>query len=128
MDRQRVFTNAKWEKKVGYCRAIKAGNHVYVTGTVSVDKNGAIFGVGDPFKQAQRCFQIIESALKEVGADLSSTVRTRMYVTDISLWEEFGKAHKEFFAEFPPATTMVEVNGLIDPDFLIEIEVDAVVS
>jgi enamine deaminase RidA (YjgF/YER057c/UK114 family) len=126
MTTQRVFSNAPWEGKVGYCRAIKRGNLIFVTGTAAVDDQGRTFEPGNAYAQAKRCLFIIERALKELGADLSSVVRTRMFVTDISKWQEFGRAHGECFRDFPPATTMVEVKSLIDPDMLIEIEADAV--
>ena len=125
---QRVYSGAIWEGKVGYCRAIRTGDLIFVTGTVSVDDQGKSFAVGSPYEQAKRCLFIIERALKELGTDLSSVVRTRMFVTDISKWQEFGRAHGEHFRDFPPATTMVEVKSLIEPDLLIEIEADAVVS
>ena len=124
----RTFSGAPWEQKVGYCRALRAGNHIYVTGTTSVDEQGNIFASGDAYAQAKRCFEIIDNALIDLGADLSCVVRTRMFVTDITRWAEFGRAHKEFFAENPPATTMVEVKALIHPELLIEVEADAVVS
>lgn len=124
---QRVFSEAPWEKLVGYCRAVRAGDHIYVTGTAAVAEGGeGIFAPGDPRAQAARCLELIERALGRLGADRSHVVRTRMFVTDIALWSEFGKAHAEFFADHPPATTMVEVSALIDPDMLIEIEADAV--
>jgi enamine deaminase RidA (YjgF/YER057c/UK114 family) len=125
---QRVFSGAPWEGKVGYCRAIKTGDLIFVTGTAAVDDDGKTFAPGNAYEQAKRCLFIIERALKELGSDLSSVVRTRMFVTDISQWQEFGRAHGEHFREFPPATTMVEVKSLIEPDMLIEIEADAVVS
>ena len=110
---------------MGYCRAIKAGNHIYVTGTAAVDEHGGCFAPGDAYAQAKRCLEIIQRALNALGADLSCVVRTRMFVTDISRWEEYGRAHQEFFAGHPPATTMVEVKSLIDPQMLVEIEADA---
>jgi len=125
---RRAFTGAQWESRVGYCRAIRKGNHVWVTGTVSVDEEGQPFAVGDPAGQARRIFQIIEKALSEVGAAMSDVMRTRMFVTDISHWEAFGEAHGEVFRDHPPATTMVEVSKFIAPDFLIEIEADAFVA
>lgn len=128
MTAQRVFSKASWESKVGYCRAIKQGNLIFVTGTAAVDDEGKTFAPGDAYAQAKRCLFLIERALKELGADLSSVVRTRMFVTDISKWQEFGRAHGESFRNFPPATTMVEVKALIEPDMLIEIEADAVVA
>jgi isochorismate pyruvate lyase len=120
---RRAFSGAPWEERVGYCRAVRAGNHVYVTGTVAV---GALDG--DGYAQARRCLEIISRALQELGAAMSDVVRTRMFVTDISRWEEYGRAHREVFGAHPPATTMVEVKALIDPKMLIEIEADAVVE
>ncbi len=123
---QRAFSGAPWESQVGYCRAIRAGDHLYVTGTAAVDEKGNAFAPGDAYAQARRCLEIIERALRELGADRAWVVRTRMFVTDISRWQEYGKAHQEFFGANPPATTMVEVKSLIDPAMLIEIEADAV--
>ncbi len=129
MERQRVFSKAPWERVVGYCRAIQAGNHIYVTGTAPVDESGdGVHAPGDARAQAARCLELIERALGELGADRTAIVRTRMFVTDISRWREFGAAHGAFFADCPPATTMVEVKALIAPDMLIEIEADAVVE
>jgi len=125
MEFQRSFSGAPWESKVGYCRAIKAGDHIYVTGTAAVDERGGCFAPGDAYAQARRCLEIIQRALNALGADLNCVVRTRMFVTDISRWEEYGRAHQEFFAGNPPATTMVEVQSLIDPQMLVEIEADA---
>lgn len=127
-DFQRTFSGAPWEKKVGYCRALRAGNLIFVTGTAPVADDGSVFAPGDAYAQTRRCFTIIEQALKSLGADLSCVVRTRMFVTDIARWQEFGRAHQEFFGAHPPATTMVEVKALIDPDMLIEIEADAVAA
>jgi enamine deaminase RidA (YjgF/YER057c/UK114 family) len=128
MQTLRTFTGARWETEVGYCRAIRAGDHIYVTGTAPIDDQGKTFAPGDGYAQARRCLEIIEKALTELGATMSNVVRTRMFVTDISRWADFGRAHREFFADHPPATTMVEVKSLIDPEMLIEIEVDAVCS
>jgi len=128
MEVQRVSTGTKWERIVGYSRAVRAGDHVYVTGTAPVADDGTVHAPGDGYAQARRCLEIIENAIAELGADMSCVVRTRMFVTDISRWEEFGRAHAEFFADHPPATTMVEVAALIDPQMLIEIEADAVVT
>lgn len=111
---------------MGYCRALRAGDHIYVTGTVAVDEHGRCFRPGDGYAQTRRCFEIIENALRGLGADLSCVVRTRMFVTDITRWQEYGKAHGEIFGANPPATTMVEVSALIDPEMMIEIEVEAV--
>jgi enamine deaminase RidA (YjgF/YER057c/UK114 family) len=127
MDRQRVYSGAPWEQQAGYCRAIRAGDHVYVTGTVALEPDGTVHAPGDGYRQAQRCLRIIEEAIAQLGARREHVVRTRMFVTDIARWEEFGRAHAEFFGEHRPATTMVQAR-LIGDDFLIEIEADAVVG
>lgn len=127
MERQRVYSGAPWEQKAGYCRAIRAGDHVYVTGTVALDPEGGVHAPGDGHGQARRCLEIIEQAIAELGAGREHVVRTRMFVTDIARWEEFGRAHAEFFGEHRPATTMVQA-GLIGDGFLIEIEADAVIG
>lgn len=127
MSRQRVSTGAPWEQVVGYCRALRAGAHVYVSGTAPVEPDGSTHAPGNAYAQARRCLEIAAGALEKLGAGLPHVVRTRMYVTDISRWEEYGRAHGEFFRDHPPATAMVEVKALIAPDMLIEIEVDAIV-
>lgn len=121
----RVFSGAPWESSVGYCRALRAGPHIYVTGTAPVNDDGSVHEPGDGVAQARRCLEIIEVALSGLGAGLSDVTRTRMFVTDISRWEEFGRAHREYFGGHPPATSMVEVRSLIHPDMLVEIEADA---
>ena len=126
MNIRRAFSGAPWESKVGYCRAVRAGDHIFVTGCAPVAEGGGVHAPGDGYEQARRCIEIIRTALRELDADLCNVVRTRMFVTDISRWEEFGRAHHEFFHDHPPATTMVEVRALIDPRMLIEIEADAV--
>jgi isochorismate pyruvate lyase len=125
---RRVFSGAPWEGEVGYCRALRAENHIYVTGTAPVAEGGGVHAPGDGYEQARRCWQIVARALEGLGAGLSSVVRTRMYVTDISRWRDYGRAHSEAFGDHPPATTMVEVKALIDPEMLIEVEADAVVA
>jgi enamine deaminase RidA (YjgF/YER057c/UK114 family) len=124
-ERQRYSSGQKWESIVGYSRAVKVGERIYVTGTTATDADGNIVGVGDAYAQAVQVIENIEKALNALSAGLENVVRTRMFVTDISLWEEFGRAHGEFFGEIMPVTTMVEVSGLIDPNMLIEIEADA---
>jgi isochorismate pyruvate lyase len=128
MEMKRVYTGAPWEQKVGYCRAILAGTTVAVTGTAPVADDGSTFAPGDPEAQAARCFALIDRALTELGVDKTCIIRTRMFVTDISKWQEFGRAHAAYFAGHHPATSMIEVKGLIDPDMLIEIEADGVVG
>lgn len=126
--RQNIYTGAPWESIVGYCRAVRVGSHVAVTGTASVGDDGELVGVGDAYVQAKRCLKIIEQALNEAGSGLSDVVRTRIFVTDIGQWEDIGRAHREVFADIRPATTMVEVSRLIDPDMLVEIEADAIIG
>ncbi len=125
---QRVHSHAPWEKSIGYCRAIKAGNMIFVTGTAPLNADGSTCSPGNPYAQATRCINLLKYALLELGADLTHVVRTRMFVTDITLWEEYGRAHAEAFGEHPPATSMVEVKSLIAPDMMIEIEADAYIG
>lgn len=128
MSRQRVSSGAPWEPIVGCSRAVRTGNHVFVSGTTAAGPGGEVVGGDDGYQQAKRCLEIIAAALAEAGAGLRHVVRTRMFVTDISRWEEFGRAHGEVFGEVRPATTMVEVSALISPGMLIEIEADAVID
>lgn len=127
MHRNRVFTGSPWEPVVGYCRAIRVGDRIEVAGTTAM-KDSEVVGVGDPYEQARFILQTIEQALNELGAQMSDVIRTRMFVTDISLWEAYGRAHGEYFRDVQPVATMVEVKALIDPQLLIEIEVEAVVA
>ena len=128
MSRINISTGAPWETKVGYCRAVRVGSHVAVSGTAPVGDDGEVVGVGDAYRQAQRCIEIIESALQEAGASLEHVVRTRMFVTDMSQWEVIGRAHGEAFGDIRPATALVGVSALIDPDMLVEIEADAIIT
>jgi enamine deaminase RidA (YjgF/YER057c/UK114 family) len=124
-DRQNISSGVKWEDFVGYSRAVRAGTRVYVSGTTATDKDGNVVGANDPYAQSVQVLLNIENALKQAGATLENVVRTRMFVTDISRWEEYARAHGEFFGAVRPCATMVEVRSLIHPDMLIEIEVDA---
>lgn len=126
--RQNFSTNTRWEPIVGYSRAVRVDNQIFVTGTTSTNESGEIVGKGDPYAQAMQVLRNIESVLKRAGAEMRHVVRTRMFVTDISQWQEIGRAHSEFFRDIRPAATMVEVSRLIDPDLLVEIEVDAVIA
>ena len=123
-----VRTGTKWEPLVGYCRAVRVGPHVAVSGSAPVDEDGQLVGPNSPYLQAKRCIEIIAAALEEAGAGLQHVVRTRMFVTDISRWEEIAKAHREAFADITPATSMVEVSRLIGDGMLVEIEADAIVD
>ena len=124
-EREKYSSGAKWEKIVGYSRAVKVGNRIYVTGTTATDSEGEIVGIGNAYLQTVQAIQNIEKALHALGATLEHIVRTRIFVTDISKWQEFGRAHGEFFSEIMPATSMVEVSKLIDERMLVEIEADA---
>ena len=118
-------SGAKWEDIVGYSRAVQVGNTMEVSGTVASDENGVV-GKGDFYLQTRYAIQKIEAALKRGGFELTDVVRTRIFVTDISFWQAVGKAHGEFFKDIKPVTSMIEIKALIDPDFLVEIEVTAV--
>lgn len=122
--RKNYTTGAPWEDIVGYCRAVQVGNQIEISGTVASDENGVV-AKGDPYGQTKFIIEKVEKVLHQAGFSLQDVVRTRMFVTDISKWEEIGRAHGEFFKAIKPVTTMVEVNRLIDPDFLIEIEMTA---
>ena len=128
MQRTNYSSGAKWEDIVGYSRAVKIGNTIEVTGTVAVDDNNDLVGSNDAYEQTKFIIQKIEGVLQKAGASLKDVVRTRMFVTDISRWEEYGKAHGEFFKDIKPCTTMVEVSKLISPEYLIEIEATAIIS
>lgn len=128
MQRTNYSSGAKWEDIVGYSRAVRIGNTIEVTGTVAVDDNSNLVGGNSGYEQTKFIIQKIETVLQKAGASLKDVVRTRMFVTDISRWEEFGKAHGEFFKDIKPCTTMVEVSKLISPEYLIEIEATAIIN
>jgi enamine deaminase RidA (YjgF/YER057c/UK114 family) len=124
--RRNFSSGAKWEDIVGYSRAVQVGNQLEVTGTVAVDESGVLIGKGDFFKQTEFALQKIQKVIEQAGFSMTDVIRTRIFVTDISHWEEVGRAHKLFFGNIKPATTMVEVKALIAPEYLVEIEVSAV--
>jgi enamine deaminase RidA (YjgF/YER057c/UK114 family) len=120
-------SGAKWEDIVGYSRAVQIGNHIEISGTVATDENGVV-GKGDFYAQTKFILQKLEAVLTNAGFSLQDVIRTRTFVTDISHWQEVGKAHGEFFGKIKPVTSMIEISALIDPDYLVEIEVTALKS
>ncbi len=126
MKRHTYQTGTKWEPIVGYSRSVRVGNIIHVSGTTATDGEGQLVGIGDPYKQTVQILKNIEAAVTALGGTLADVVRTRIYVTDISRWEEVGRAHGEFFRNIRPVTSMVEVAKLISPDILVEIEAEAI--
>ncbi len=127
-ERKHVSTGTPWEKVHGYSRALRVGNLVYVSGTTASDEQGNVIGVGNVYTQTSYALQKVERALHEAGARLEDVVRTRLFVTDISQWEEVSRAHAEYFGAIRPVSTMVQVSQLVDPKHMVEIEVDAVID
>ena len=127
MTRLNIASGVKFESIVGYSRAVRVGQHIYVTGTTATGANGEIVGQGDFYAQSAQAIRNIAAALQKAGAGLEHVVRTRIFVTDISKWEDVARAHSEFFSGIMPATSMIEISRLIDPEMLVEIEADAVV-
>ncbi len=125
---ERYSTGTVWESTVGYCRAVKAGQFIFVSGTAPAAEGGGTFAPHDAYAQTKRCLAIIEQALQHFGADRHNVVRTRMFVTDMQRWSEYARGHQEMFGDCPPASTMVEIQGLVNEDMTIEIEVDAVMG
>lgn len=128
MSRTNYSSGAKWEDIVGYSRAVRIGNTIEVTGTVAVDENSNLVGGNSAYEQTKFIIEKIQKVLEQAGGTLQDVVRTRIFVTDISRWEEYGKAHGEFFKDIKPCTTMVEVSKLISPEYLVEIEATAVIT
>ena len=127
MKRENFSSGSKWEDIVGYSRAVRVGDVIEVTGTVALNENNELVGANDAYEQTKFIIQKIEKVLQRAGATLNDVVRTRMFVTDISKWQEYGKAHREFFKDIKPCTSMVEVSRLIAPEYLIEIEATAII-
>jgi enamine deaminase RidA (YjgF/YER057c/UK114 family) len=125
VERRRFSSGTRWEPLVGYARAVRVGPHVHVSGTTATDADGNLVHAGDPYRQAVRVIENLRTGLAALGAELRDVIRTRIYVTDMDHWEAVGRAHAEFFGQFPPASTMVEVSRLALPEMLVEMEAEA---
>ena len=124
--RTKIFSGTPWEPKVGYARAVQVGETIHISGTTGTDPSGKVLAPGDVYAQSVQAIRNIENALKRLGLGLEHVVRTRIYLTQISRWEEAARAHAEFFGEVHPATSLIGVAGLVDPEMLVEIEAEAV--
>ena len=128
MHRQNVSTGSPYEKTIGFSRATMIGNHIAVSGTAPIGPNSSTVGVGDAYVQTKRCLEIIGKALNDLGYGFGDVIRTRIFLVDIGNWEDVARAHGEVFGDIRPASTLVQVSGLIDPEWLVEIEADAFIS
>jgi enamine deaminase RidA (YjgF/YER057c/UK114 family) len=128
MSRQLFATQTEWEPYVGYSRAVRVGDHVFVSGTVATNESGELVAPGDPYAQTIQVLENLKRALERAGASMADVVRTRMFVTDIAQWKAYGRAHGEYFRDIRPVTSMIEVKGLIDPSLMVEIEADALIT
>lgn len=128
MARKNISTKSPFEEQIGFSRAVRVGNHIFISGTAPIAEDGSTACPGDAYGQAKRCLDIIKSAVETSGGVLSDVIRTRTYVTDASVWEDVGRAHGEYFADIKPASTLVVVNGLVREDWLVEIEAEAIVE
>jgi enamine deaminase RidA (YjgF/YER057c/UK114 family) len=126
-ERKLISSGSPYEKSIGFSRAVRIGNTIAVSGTAPIGPDGKTVGEGDAYVQARRCLQIIKEAIEEAGGRLEDVVRTRIYITDLDVWEQVGKAHGEFFADIRPAATMIVVKSLVDPDWLVEIEAECII-
>jgi enamine deaminase RidA (YjgF/YER057c/UK114 family) len=125
IERTQISTGTDWEERIGYCRALKVGNEVHVSGTTATDDEGNIIGVDDPYQQTKQCIDNIETALNQLDAELEHVIRTRLFVVDVDDFDDIGRAHGEAFGEVRPTTTLVEISGLVNDDMLLEMEAEA---